>query len=107
MGMPCMWNDCIAINPKSMKPDDVIYISKSDLNYQGVTTGHKIDRATWFRTKRWNGRYLIERITESRYDALMREERRREYDKAIQKKYKVGPDWRQNRWFIEQVRPTL
>lgn len=29
------------------------------------------------------------------------------YTAAIAKKYSVGLDWRGNRWFVEQVRPTL
>lgn len=32
---------------------------------------------------------------------------RRNYDKAIMSKYKVGKDYENNRWFMEQVRPTI
>ncbi len=32
---------------------------------------------------------------------------RKQYDIAIMEKYNVGEDYRQNRWFMEQVRPTL
>ena len=30
-----------------------------------------------------------------------------QYSKAIQEKYNVGSEWQQNRWFVEEVRPTL
>lgn len=29
------------------------------------------------------------------------------YTQAIAEKYGVGLDWEKNRWFVEQVRPTL
>jgi len=29
------------------------------------------------------------------------------YDEKIATKYSVSMDWRQNRWFVEQVKPTL
>lgn len=55
--------------------------------------------------------YLIQRISATRYNELSRQINRKEaykqYDKAIQQKYNVGENWQQNRWFVEQVRPSL
>lgn len=91
----------------AMKSTDIIYLSISDLNYQGVTTGKGITRAEFFRTKYFDGRYLRQRCSFSRYQQIERETHARTYDLAIQKKYNVGSNWRNNRWFVEQVRPTL
>lgn len=90
-----------------MEFDDIIYLSESDLNYGGVTTSRTITRRQFFEIKRYDGRYLRERCSFTRYNEIQREMSSRAYDLAIQKKYKVGPDWRQNRWFVEQVRPSL
>lgn len=60
--------------------------------------------------KRYYNDY-IKRISAKKYNELSRQISRNEaykqYDKAIQKKYNVGENWQQNRWFVEQVRPTL
>jgi hypothetical protein len=60
--------------------------------------------------KRYHNDY-IKRISAKRYNELSRQISRNEaykrYDKAIQEKYNVGENWQQNRWFVEQVRPTL
>lgn len=90
-----------------MKNTDVIYLSVSDLNYNGTTTAQKITRADFFRVVRWDGRYLKERIGPTQYKRIKSDEHSRAYSLAIQKKYNVGKDWKQNRWFVEQVRPTL
>lgn len=82
-------------------------MSVSDLNYNGGTTGIQISRSEFCNVKRFDGRFLRERCSETRYNKIKREEARAEYSLAIQKKYNVGPDWRNNRWFVEQVRPTL
>lgn len=58
----------------------------------------------------WHNEY-IQRITVSKAIEIMEQEGRKEtrkaYDKAIMSKYNVSENYRQNRWFMEQVRPTI
>lgn len=58
----------------------------------------------------WHNSY-IERITHTKANKLLQRQRREEairlYDKAIMQKYNVGANYRQNRWLMEQVRPTI
>jgi hypothetical protein len=84
-----------------------VYIIISDLNYNGGETAHVISRQSFYRRKRWDGRYLTQRCSESKYNEIKNQEWRKQYDKEIMKKYNVGEDYRQNRYFMEQVRPTL
>lgn len=55
--------------------------------------------------------YYFKRITAKEYNKINRETNiktaNKEYSKAIQRKYNVGENWQQNRWFVEQVRPTI
>lgn len=50
---------------------------------------------------------IIRRVSPSYARRVLMAERGRAYSTEIQKKYNVGPDWQQNRWFVEQVRPHL
>jgi len=50
---------------------------------------------------------VIRRVSRSYFGRWQRGKQREEYSNRIQQKYNVGPDWEQNRWFVEQVRPTL
>jgi hypothetical protein len=89
-----------------------VFILISDLNYNGDDDKvMEIDRPTFYRMKRWNGRYLRERISLTKYlvkkDEIERQQFKKQYRKAIMEKYNVGEDYEQNRYFIEQVRPTL
>lgn len=84
-----------------------VYLSVSDLNYEGTTTSKIVSRQRYYRTVRWDGRYLIERISRAKYEQIQYEEFSREYDSRIMKKYNVGKNYKSNRWFMEQVRPTL
>lgn len=90
-----------------MRTTDTIYISVSDLNYGGQTTAQAISRAAWWKRTQWDGRNLVQRISATAYDRIKYREFSRSYDKAIQAKYNVAPGWQQNRYFVEQVRPTL
>lgn len=58
----------------------------------------------------WHNSY-IERITHTKANKLLQRQRREEamklYDKAIMQKYNVGANYRRDRWFMEQVRPTI
>lgn len=55
--------------------------------------------------------WYYKRVTESAANKILEaqawDNARENYSKAIQKKYNVGPNWENNRWFMEQVRPTL
>jgi hypothetical protein len=99
--------------------DDNIFVLKIDLNYNSDP-----DLPLIMSKKKWNiipyskdgsgrtdGRYLYRRITEKQFDNAVhsynRQISRDAYSKVIQKKYNVGPEWEQNRWFVEQVRPGL
>lgn len=50
---------------------------------------------------------VLRRVSPRYFRRWEREQLREEHSKAIQEKYNVGPNWRDNRWFVEQVRPTL
>jgi hypothetical protein len=85
-----------------------VYIIVSDLNYEGGETARKISRQEWYKTKRWDGyRYLIERCSPKRYNEVRGAEFSQQYNRAIQEKYNVGPNYKNNRWFMEQVRPSI
>lgn len=97
------------IKPAYLQP---VYILISDLNYNSdIDQVREITRRQFYRIKRFDGRYLRQRISLTRYKQLAGEIERQEakeyYSKAIQKKYNVGPNWAQNRYFVEQVRPTI
>lgn len=87
--------------------DDLIYILKHDLSYNGTTEPILMERSRYWRLKKWDGRFLYERCGESKYRAEERQILRDQYSKAIQKKYGVNENWEQNRYFVEQVRPTI
>lgn len=75
-----------------------------------VMTREKLSR---IRYEKKNGQYcdwLIQRVTYERFcierDRIEREKFNAEYDKAIMTKYNVDKNYSQNRWFMEQVRPS-
>ena len=55
--------------------------------------------------------WYFKRVSESKAAEIQeqtdREQYRKNYDAAIMKKYNVGSDYKENRWFMEQVRPSL
>lgn len=57
------------------------------------------------------GRPVICRIAtpedEKEIATLERQKWRERYTAAIAEKYRMPANWRENRWFVEQVRPTL
>lgn len=61
--------------------------------------------------KESEGKPIICRIAtekdEAEYKDVLWRRNRAAYDAAIAKKYDMPLDWRENRWFVEQVRPTL
>jgi hypothetical protein len=52
-------------------------------------------------------RHIITRIGCNAASRIEAENSRKEYTRLIAEKYNVGLNWRENRWFVEQVRPTL
>lgn len=97
--------------------DNEICILFSSLRYEAVSDRVEImtrEQLSRIRYEQKTGNYpdwLIERITDDRFikerERIEHEQFSREYDKAIMKKYNVGKDYANNRWFMEQVRPTL
>jgi hypothetical protein len=55
--------------------------------------------------------WYFRRVTYAAASQIIEENRRNAiksaYSKAIQEKYNVSANWEQNRWFVEQVRPTI
>jgi hypothetical protein len=91
-----------------------IYILIHSLKYQAEPTRAQIvsrENFARIRAEKRNPDELIERVSAAKFiresRAIEREQSRLLYDKQIQKKYNVGPGWRDNRWFVEQVRPTI
>lgn len=50
---------------------------------------------------------LVERISATKAKQVNFERFSEEYDRLIAEKYNMPLGWRNNRWFVEQVRPTL
>jgi hypothetical protein len=92
---------------------NLIYIAIHSLKYEPFPSQFDIvTREQYWRMKKskmydkFVQRYGPNRWRKER-DQSYRELLRTQYSKRIQEKYNVGPDWMQNRWFVEQVRPTL
>jgi len=49
---------------------------------------------------------VLRRVSPRYFRRWQRERLREEHSKAIQEKYNVGPNWRDNRWFVEAYQPT-
>lgn len=97
-----------------MKDTDIIYVIVYSLKYEADPTRYqRIERKQFYNLRRAkrNPNELITRASLTRWKEearqTEREEYSKQYDRAIQKKYNVGPDYKNNRWFMEQVRPTL
>jgi len=84
-----------------------VFVIISDLNYEGGEMPRQVSRQEFYRMQRWNGRYLVERCSRTKFMQAMSRQYSRQYSEAIQKKYNVGPTWENDRWLVENVRPTL
>ncbi len=95
-----------------------IIVAKISLHYETrPTTIQVLSRERYARKleEQKNGKnyhdWYFKRITEKEKDTIIREEAReawnKTYKKLIEEKYSVGKGWEQNRWFVEQVRPTI
>lgn len=82
------------------------YESRPTVFYTGTREQYGLMKQECYKTD-----WYIKRVTYSRWSVDWSKQDfelfRQQYSKLIQEKYKVGPDWQQNRWFMEQVRPTL
>lgn len=93
-----------------------IYVAQISLHYESrptiihLWTRERYARALWER-KQKPGDWYYRRVTERKADEMREdaavERLRQQYDRAIQEKYGVGAGWKQDRYFMEQVRPTL
>lgn len=100
-----------------MTSQDSIFILIHSLRYEKLPSqAQHVTRSQFYRMKEEQRRTkykdsFIERVSYSKWitesNSIEREAIRQAYDKAIMKKYNVGPDYRQNRYFMEEVRPTL
>jgi len=56
-------------------------------------------------------RKILKRVTEIKAKEIEKQNNRNflktKYDNAIMEKYNIGIDYKDNRWFMEQVRPTI
>lgn len=100
-----------------MQTDDIIFVLVHSLKHEPAPSQAQIlTRAEYWRKKaeqratRYRD-YFIERVGPNKFSeevsAIRREASRKTYDKAIMQKYNVGKNYRENRWFMEQVRPCL
>lgn len=98
--------------------NDLIFVAKYSLHYETrPTTFMMIDRQAYsnLQRERKEGKtstdYYYRRLSYTRFKDEQyienRAEIKRQYSEAIQKKYKVGKNWESNRYFVEQVRPTI
>ena len=95
-----------------------IYIAIYSLRYNdNSVTIREVTRERYCRMKAdkkakkaYHNEYF-KRVTHTEANRIIeqneREQFRKDYDKAIMQKYNVGADYRNNRYFMEQVRPTL
>jgi len=102
-----------------MSNEDNIFIMVHSLKYEPAPSQPQIiTRAQWYRLRTEKARkeqrrsdQFIQRYSPKKWQhearQIEREESRKAYDKAIMKKYNVGPDYRQSRYFMEEIRPTL
>lgn len=98
-----------------MKPDDIIFVLIHSLKYEAEPTQAQIvSREQFWRMKAQRKEYIkrdqfIERVSETKFSqevrAIRREAARKEFNNQIMQRFKVGPDYRNNRWFMEQVLP--
>ena len=82
------------------KPDKSIEISEISFSRLPYRNGCRVDNLKY-------ARYIYERITEKQADLINFRLFSIDYNRQIAEKYNMPLDWHNNRWFVEQVRPTL
>jgi len=94
--------------------NEKVFVAMISLHYEErPTIIHEWSRERYAHEKanRKDENWYYKRVTVDRADEIWnkneRAKARKQYDQAIMKKYGVGANYRNNRWFMEQVRPTL
>ena len=87
--------------------NDFIDVLKSDLNYEGAEVAIQMSRIAFSRLpkKKFDGRYLYQRISPSRAKIVNFRNFSKQYDLEVAKRNNLPSNWRENRWIVEQVRP--
>lgn len=91
------------------------YVADCDLSYKGkeiVKEMTELRFSTLPKAKDGSrfephSRHMIYRVSFERARSIMSAIYREEYVEKIAQKYNMPLDWENNRWFVEQVRPTL
>lgn len=95
-----------------------IYVAKISLHYEARPTIIFLAPREWYAKKlieRKTGKddtnFYYKRVTIKEAESIKYQNGRIEakefWRKRIQEKYNVGPNFEDNRWFMEQVRPTI
>ena len=96
--------------------NEKIFIAEISLHYETrPTIIHEWTRERYCREiaerRRKKDDWWIKRVTLAEANRMIKQESkeryRKEYDQAIMNKYNVGPNYKENRWFMEQVRPQI
>lgn len=103
-----------SVNTNYFKMQHYVYILISSLRYEPEPDRVQcLTREQFYslREKKRERYTYIKRITQKRFilegARIEREAFSKEYDGRIMKKYSVGANYQSNRWFMEQIRPTL
>lgn len=97
---------------------DKIYVAKTSLHYETKPTVVFLASREWYakklmerKNKESDMNYYYKRVTMKEAENIKYQNERMEgkalWRKRIQEKYNVGPNFEENRWFMEQVRPTI
>jgi hypothetical protein len=98
------FHDVIWVIRYSLKyePNPPVFYEVPRWRYEAMKKQERMDK--------YRDSYL-ERVSQSRFESEQRkdeiERMKKAYNSAIMKKYNVDSNWRNNRWFTEQVRPHL
>lgn len=106
------------MNNLTLLADLSIYIAVHSLKYgdnsvsiKEVTREQYTQMKAAKKSKKDYQNVYFERVTHVKANKINqdnhRAETKKQYDQAIMKKYNVGQDYKNNRWFMEQVRPTI
>lgn len=97
--------------------NEKIIVAKISLHYETQPTFiyWELSRESYarmiFKEKNKHSNWYYKRVSYSKAIEITeiegREIAKKEYSRQIMEKYNVGPNWKENRWFMEQVRPTI
>jgi len=103
-------------NTNGVNMTQKIWIAKHSLRYENnlvslfhVTRQKYSDMLQQRKTEKYTD-YFLERVTAKKAVSIRKEQRNNDLDKKynerIMQKYGVNSNWKSNRYFVEQVRPT-